>query len=314
MNRTDRLLAIVLELQGRDRVTAEELASTFEVSKRTIYRDVLALNESGVPVVSMAGQGYWLMPGYFLPPVSLSPDEAIMLTLGSGVMAHSFDAQYRAAARSGARKIEAVLNEDVAKEVAYLKDNIRFVHTAGEPTDTSVLLQTARRAILERRSLHLRYAKRVADKQALSERKVNPHGLLHFNDTWMLSAFCQLRGDMRMFRLDRIQDLTVLDEIFTRRAGVSVHSLKRPAAEPFTITLLFSAEMAPWVKERSAYFVRSYELTPAGLQVRLEVGRTEEAFAWILGWGSSVRVVSPESLRDRVKGELERALTAYIQD
>ena len=58
MNRTDRLLALVLELQGRDRVTADELARTFEVTKRTIYRDIAALNESGVPVVSAAGQGY----------------------------------------------------------------------------------------------------------------------------------------------------------------------------------------------------------------------------------------------------------------
>ena len=101
MNRTDRLLAIVLELQGRDRVTAEDLARTFEVTKRTIYRDIAALNESGVPVVSAAGQGYWLMEGYFLPPVSLSPDEAIMLVLGSEVMAQSFDAQYQAAAEVG---------------------------------------------------------------------------------------------------------------------------------------------------------------------------------------------------------------------
>ncbi len=105
MNRTDRLLAIVLELQGRDRVTAEELARTFEVTKRTIYRDVAALNASGVPVVSAAGQGYWLMEGYFLPPVSLTPDEAVMMILGSEVMARSFDAQYQAAATSASRKI-----------------------------------------------------------------------------------------------------------------------------------------------------------------------------------------------------------------
>ena len=310
MNRTDRLLAMVLELQGRDRVTATELARTFEVTKRTIYRDIATLNESGVPVVSMAGQGYWLMEGYFLPPVSLSPEEAIMLTLGSQAMAHSFDAQYRAAAQSGARKIEAVLNEVVAEEVAYLKDNIRFIQAAGA-ADTSELLQLARRAILERRCLRLHYAKRVASEQELSERTVNPHGLVHFNDTWMLSAFCQLREDMRVFRLNRIQGVNLLDETFARQKDFSVHHLQRLQADPITIELLFQPGMTPWVKERSAYFVRAYKETPAGLQVTLQVGRFDEAFAWILGWGSSVIVLSPESFKKRVKQELEATLKAY---
>ena len=302
---------MVLELQGRDRVTAAELARTFGVTKRTIYRDIQALNESGVPVVSAAGQGYWLMEGYFLPPVSLSPAEAIMLVLGSEVMAQSFDAQYRAAATSASRKIEAVLNEAVAKEVSYLKDNIRFIHATGEPADTSELLQLARRAILERRCLRLSYVKRVANKQEASERSVNPHGLLHFNDIWMLSAFCQLRGAMRMFRLDRIQSVTLMDETFARQKDFSVHNLQRLQAEPITIELLFQPDMTPWVKERSAYFVRAYKETLVGLQVTLQVGRFNEAFAWILGWGSSVTVLSPESLKKRVKQELESMLKTY---
>src|SRR6185369_16491558 len=99
MNRTDRLLAIVLELQAKGWQRAEDLAETFEISKRTIYRDMDALAESGVPVVSSPGQGYSLIEGYFLPPVHFSPDEAIMLLLGAEFMAQSFDAQYRSAAR-----------------------------------------------------------------------------------------------------------------------------------------------------------------------------------------------------------------------
>src|SRR5215475_1446884 len=87
MNRTDRLLAIILELQGKGRQRAEDLAATFETSKRTIYRDIQALGEAGVPVVSIPGLGYSLMKGYFLPPLSFSTDEATMLILGSDLMA-----------------------------------------------------------------------------------------------------------------------------------------------------------------------------------------------------------------------------------
>ena len=109
MNKTDRLLAIVLELQGKGRQRAEDLAATFETSKRTIYRDVLALCEAGVPIISIPGQGYSLMKGYFLPPLSFTTEEATMLLLGSDFMARNFDAQYRLAAESASRKIGSVL-------------------------------------------------------------------------------------------------------------------------------------------------------------------------------------------------------------
>jgi len=109
MNKTDRMLAIVLELQGKGRLRAEDLAQIFETSKRTIYRDMEALSEAGVPIVAVPGQGYALMAGYFLPPLSFRTDEATMLLLGSDLMAQNFDAQYRAAAQSASRKIEGVL-------------------------------------------------------------------------------------------------------------------------------------------------------------------------------------------------------------
>ena len=92
MNRTDRLLAIVLELQAHGWRRAEDLAATFEVSKRTIYRDVLALGEAGVPLVAEPGRGYRLPDGYFLPPLRFSVEEAVMLLLGSDVVAQAFDA------------------------------------------------------------------------------------------------------------------------------------------------------------------------------------------------------------------------------
>ena len=96
MNKTDRLFAIILELQARGQCRAEDLAAAFEVNKRTIYRDVQALSEMGVPVVAVPGQGYSLMEGYFLPPLRFTTDEATMLSLGSEFVAQHFDNQYRA--------------------------------------------------------------------------------------------------------------------------------------------------------------------------------------------------------------------------
>src|SRR5260370_15756580 len=113
MNRTDRILAIILELQGKGRQRAEDLAETFETSKRTIYRDILALGEAGVPVLSIPGRGYSLMKGYFLPPLSFTTDEATMLLLGSDLMAQSFDAHYPAAAIPAIRTINVLLPQNL---------------------------------------------------------------------------------------------------------------------------------------------------------------------------------------------------------
>ncbi len=314
MNRTDRLLALVLELQGRDRVTAEELARTFGVTKRTIYRDIAALGESGVPVVSAAGQGYWLMEGYFLPPVSLTSDEAVMLVLGSEVMAGSLGAQYQAAATSASRKIEAVLSETVQRDVTYFKENVRFVSMDSKVlSDVPTTLQRVRRAILEQKSLHLNYFKRAEDSRGeLSERTVDPHGLLHFNGVWWLSAYCHMRRAMRMFRLERVRQVTVLAEPFTRQPGFSIHKLPGFQMQThLTVELLFDPEVAQWVRERPVPYPSTYEDTPEGLRVTLTVRQFGEILGWVLGWGAKVRVLSPESLRTKLKEELEATLKIY---
>src|SRR4051794_35860132 len=117
MNRIDRMLAILLELQAKKQLRAEDLAATFEISKRTVYRDIMALAESGVPIVSIPGQGYSLVEGYFLPPLTFNTDEAIMLLLGADAAAKHFDAQYRGAAQSARHKIMTVLPEPLRREV-----------------------------------------------------------------------------------------------------------------------------------------------------------------------------------------------------
>ena len=310
MNRTDRLLAIVLELQGRTRVTAEELANIFEVTKRTIYRDIQALNEGGVPVVSAAGQGYWLMEGYFLPPVSFSPDEAVMLVLGSDLMAQSFDAQYKAAAQSASRKIEALLTNEVQQEVSYLKENIRFIHIdPHKNTKVPELLQKIRRAILERTSLNLHYTKKAYGKKGeASERKVDPHSLLHLNGNWILVAYCHLRRDIRMFRLDRIDRLELTSEVFKRQKDFSVEHLKAPHGRNVLIELLFDKDISQWVKERPTFFISHYEDLEEGLKVTLKARSLEESLAWILSWGAKVKVLSPEVLKEQIRQELQAML------
>ena len=122
------MLAIVLELQNNGEQRAEDLAATFEVSKRTIYRDIDALCETGVPIASARGQGYTLIEGYFLPPLNFTIDEALMLVLGADLSAQSFDAQYKSAAEMALKKIEAVLPQRYHDQFTYLKTNLSLIH------------------------------------------------------------------------------------------------------------------------------------------------------------------------------------------
>ncbi len=310
MNRTDRLLAIVLELQRVGKRRAEDLAAMFETSTRTIYRDMGALSEAGVPLVAVPGQGYALMPGYFLPPLSFRTDEATMLLLGSDVMAQQFDAQYRAAAEAAAAKIEGVLPERLREEVRGLRERIRFV-APGRPEEQEQL-RHLRRAILERTTVRFRYtARNPSDSAPPAHREVDPHGLIHVAGVWHVSGYDHARRDGRTFRLDRIEDLALLDRTFAPAAPVVLR--RRPPQDDRTIIVraLFDAETARWVRESRSYYAVAEEETTDGLLVTLTVRRETDVLQWLLGWGSHVRVVEPESLRVLIATEAAALLRMY---
>jgi len=317
MKRSDRLLAIVLELQGRDVVPAESLADTFEVTLRTIYRDMQALVEAGVPVVSAPGQGYWLMEGYFLPPLSFSRDEATLLLLGSEVMIQSFDDEYKVVARSAAKKIDAVLDDGLRTEVNYLKENIRFFTIDSRLGDEQFTkLQLIRSSVMDKRSVSFNYFRPFAQQ---TTRKLDPYGLYQLNGSWMVAGHCHLRETKRMFRLDRMEELEVLGESFERRGyeferredGEGSESSE--GARALTISLEFSPEVTRQVKERPSFFITSLFEDDAGVTVELQVRRLEEVLSWILSWGSQVKVLSPDSLREKIREEAKQVLKALEQ-
>jgi predicted DNA-binding transcriptional regulator YafY len=313
MNRTDRLLAIVLELQRKGARRAEDLAATFETSKRTIYRDIQALCESGVPVVAQPGVGYSLVEGYFLPPVSFSVDEATMLLLGADSAAQNFDAQYRDAAASAGRKIEAVLSEKLHGEVEYLRGSITFV---SPPTLTSgksaSFLPQLRRAIIERRRVSFDYHTRYSQdgRAARNTREADPYAMLHYAGAWYLIGHCHLRKGVRNFRLDRMAGLRLLDKTFDRPPNFR---LEQPVDDRrnLKVVALFSPEAAPWVRESWSYYIDSMEEVSDGLLVTMRARVENEILQWLFSWGAQVRVLEPESLRRRLVAEAGKILENY---
>lgn len=291
MNRTDRLLAIILELQAKGQQRAEDLAATFEVSKRTIYRDVLALMESGVPVVSMPGQGYSLIEGFFLPPVNFTLDEATMILLGCNLIAQKFDAQYRTAAHHAQTKIHAVLPEALKQEVQSLQESIFFVETK---TVHEAMLAKLRGAIMAHQMIRFEYHARTTDETSF--RQANPYGLVYFDKAWYLVAYCHLRRDIRYFRLERISQLNLMEKRFIRPSHFRLesHSLDE---RPIVASVLFSPEVTRWIKEEPSFFQVSAEETPDGLLVTFRIREEREIIQWLMQWGRHIQIIQPESLR-----------------
>jgi predicted DNA-binding transcriptional regulator YafY len=317
MNRTDRLLAIVLELQGKGKQRAEDLAATFEVSKRTIYRDIEALSEAGVPIAAAPGVGYTLVSGYFLPPLSFTVEEATILLLGSDVMHGNFDAHYREAAASAGRKIAGVLPERLRGEVRYLQESIRFI-VPGEDKDgeATTTLQKVRRAILEYHTVVFNYhARNKRDLNSMEgndtgeERKADPYGLVHVSGSWYMVAYDHARRDVRNFRLERIERLQIIADTFQRPKGFSLG--QRNDERPIVVRALFDQNVARWIHESPSYFAVSEEDIADGLLVTLRVRQERDVLGWLLGWGRHVRVLEPESLIALMAEEAERISDIY---
>lgn len=315
MNKTDRMLAIVIELQRKGVLRAEDLAAQFETSIRTIYRDIQALSEAGVPVAGAPGVGYSLMEGYFLPPISFTVEEAVALLVGADFVKMRLDAEYGAKARSSQEKIEAILTENVREETARVRSAIRLLneHAAKTGSQEKETFERLRQAIVQKRRVYFRYSKTLpdADGNRYSERTVDPYGLVFSKGAWVLVAFCGLRRDIRHFRLSRMKGLAVQEETFHILPGFSLQDFRPPDDRNVTVKMLFEPSVHDRVQESDNYYMESFEPAEQGWLATFRVRRMEELLQWTLGWGAAVRVLEPESLRQRLREEIEKMRERY---
>lgn len=313
MNRTDRLLAIMLELQRRKQIRAEDLAESFEVSVRTIYRDMQALSEAGVPLVAITGQGYSLMEGYFLPPLNFTGEEALMLVLGSDFVRQNFDAQYRDASQSASQKIEAVLPESLRDEVNYLRQNITFFTMRTLDDVQHEQLRQLRRAVMARQTVRIHYSKRIRDGDELppTVRDIDPYSLSHLNNDWYVMARCHLREGLRIFKLARIDQLHLTDKTFIRPRDFVPDWIGDGRRRQVEVKVVFAPQVIRWAREILPYSVVAEDETDNGVVITLRVEDEREVVQWLLGWGAGVRVIEPESLKQRLIDEAQRLIDGY---
>lgn len=306
MNRVDRLFAILLKLQNQHRLRAQDLADAFAVSKRTIYRDLNALNEMGVPIISLPGEGFELMDTFFLPPVLFTSDEAGALFLGARML-HRQASGYLPGSIDGAlEKLWAILPEGSRHHVQALSDIIEFGLPADQFDLDNPKLLTLQRAITERRVVFMRYHSYGSD--TVTERDVEPLRLYFFGNHWLLIGYCRLREAERVFRLERIDDLKLLFETFPPR------EIQLPDRPRIDVVVRFEHNVVRWVYERQFEFsLHSIEETPDGVIMRYRVpdDKVTPIKSWILSWGAGATLLEPQSLAQEIAAEARRLLNNY---
>lgn len=229
MNRIDRLFGILTLLQSRKYVAAEKIAERFNISIRTVYRDVKALCEQGVPVSFEAGKGYFVVQGYFVPPVSFTTEEINALLLMESVMLGFTDRSIRKHYSSALQKVKAVLRHAQKEKLEDLEPHIRFQVPARMQHEFEYL-SCLQKAIAEKHQVALWYQNNQQEK---SYRLTEPIGLVFYAFSWHLIAWCHHRLAYRDFKLERIEKLSVTDQSFTRKDHLSMNDYMKELPVPY---------------------------------------------------------------------------------
>ena len=318
MNRFDRITAILVQLQTKRVVGGPALAERFGVSLRTIYRDLHTLEQAGVPLFGEAGVGYSLAEGYRLPPVMFTREEATALLTAEKLVARLTDAPTAQLSGAAMDKLRAVLRRPDRDHLETLGPHIQVLGPVGRPGHLSIYQQLVS-AVATQQVVRLRY--QAADGDAPTARDIEPIGL-YLSQHWHVVAYCRLRQAFRNFRLDRIKELTISQEIFAARPETlqdywAAEATRRGREK---VVIHFRAAMAqPEAAQRLHDTKHQYgwaherPLPDGSLEMTFLIGSFPYLAAWLLPHAGAVVVVEPPAMRAHLRELAQRAHDFFCQ-
>jgi predicted DNA-binding transcriptional regulator YafY len=311
MNRIDRLAAILIQLQARPLVKANDIAAKFSISLRTVYRDIHALEEAGVPVIGEAGTGYRLMEGYKLPPVMFTQDEALALVTAAKLVQSKTDAGISKYYSSALDKIKAVLRHSEKDHIEEMDDHIAIMtHPAimYQPQE-ELHLQPILRSIGSSSVIEIDYTS--LERHETTTRKVEPVGIYYLGSHWYLVAFCQLRNDYRNFRTDKISRLVVTGETISKthpslQSFISQMSEEREVHE---VVVDVEPEIIKYLGDQKYYngYVRQ-EMAGDCVRMYFLTGSLMGFARWFMLFGDHGKIVKPAQLNQMIARIAENIL------
>jgi predicted DNA-binding transcriptional regulator YafY len=311
MQKIDRLLKIILTLQNSKKkiITAKELSEKLEVDIRTIYRYIQALDYAGVPIESTPGRGYRLEEGYHLPPVMLTEKEAVALLIGSEFVIKKVDSSYKKDASSAFLKIKSILKKETLEYVNKIGE---FTVVMDDKFTDKNLIAKIQNAIAETKIIKLSY---YSLKDEITQRAIEPMGLIYYNENWRIIAFCKLRNAFREFRLNRINNIRYTNNKFVKRK----FSLNDFVGEfynihnPIELKVLFDKKSARIVKEKYSRGLTSEKDVKNGVEMTFLIDEksVDITVNWILAFHKGAKIISPQDFKDRLQKKVADILKLY---
>ncbi len=312
MNRIDRLFAILLKISDGKVFQADKLASEFELSERTIYRDMSALIQMGIPIRSEAGVGYQLKDGYFLPPLLLEKEEAIAAGFALKLLTTYVSDSSKKSSLNALRKIESVLPKKVRTDYLRELEILDFVPMSSVIPFSNEYFRLVINAIKNRYLVDLEYISFRKEKPEI--RQIEPVKLFFLpgQNNWYLEAFCLTRKDWRLFRLDRIVQVKTTETRFLPRNREEYQYHPVPSAAN-NAELYTSPEQARWIREQQHWsFV--FELkSPEGLVILKYQNFDWHTFInWLCTVSDYIVRIEPQEVRVQLQkkiSDLQKLLT-----
>jgi predicted DNA-binding transcriptional regulator YafY len=304
------MLALLELLQDQPLITGREIGDRLQIGPRTVRRYVASLDSLGIPVEGQrgVGGGYRIRPGYRLPPLMLTNDEAVVVSLGL-LAARRLGLDSERDAAEGARtKLHRVLPATVRRQVEALETSLGFTAPplAGVPAQSEAVLELAD-AIARRRRVRLAY---VSHAGVRSRRRVSPFGLVVHNGRWYLAAHDHGRGDLRTFRVDRIEQVALVDGAlhdppadFDAVAHVSSSLARVPWTWEVEVVLELPLDV---VRRRLPPTLAELDLAEPGTRLRMRVSSLDWMAALLAGLDCNFTIRRPDELRERVLAFAER--------
>jgi predicted DNA-binding transcriptional regulator YafY len=315
MNRIDRLAAILIQLQSRRLVKAQDIADKFSISLRTVYRDVKALEEAGVPVIGEAGSGYKLMDGYKLPPVMFNQEEATALLTASKLVQSKTDSGIIKHYTAALDKIRAVLRLSEKDHIEEIDEHIAVMNhpaIAYQP-QSELYLQPILNAISSSDVIEINYT--TLEKNETTKRRLEPVGIYYLGSHWYLIAWCRLRNDYRNFRTDKISQLKTIGEKVSK-AHPPLQSFidKMSEGEVTKVVMDVDVDVVKYLGEQK-YYQGFVEEEKRGDIVRMTFLSTSLiGFSrWFMLFGDHATIVEPLELNDRIAEIAENILKKLEQ-
>ncbi len=304
MNRIDRVSAILIHLQSRRVVRAIEIAQRFNISLRTVYRDIKTLEEAGIPIIGEAGIGYSIMDGYKLPPVMFTREEATSFLTAEKIVENLTDISTSKGYKSALYKIKAILKTADKTLLEEIDGSIAVLKTTNQlRINNKDHLQLLLDGIAKKRVLTIDYF--ANHNQQNTKREIEPIGIFFKESYWHLIAFCKMRNDYRDFRVDRINKVLVTDIIYTSKHPTLQNYLNQTANEQALdlIKILVEKEIYTHLEYQKYYsgFV-SEKFIEDKVEMTFLTSSLESFARWFLMFGDKAEIISPQKLKDRVSG------------